>query len=344
MFTGLLGQTPKNSSNSRSKAKLAQHSMARNDGMTRREAPLLQLKDIVLTFGGTPLLSGAELSVGASDCVSLVGRNGTGKSTLLKIAAELVEPDRGSVFIQPGTVVRYLPQEPDLSQAASTVAYVEAGLRPGDDRHAARRLLEQLGLTGQEDPAKLSGGEARRASLARVLAADPDILLLDEPTNHLDLTTIEWLERELDQRRTALVLISHDRRFLETLSRSTIWLDRGKTRRIELGFGAFEAWRDEVLAQEERDHNKLGRKIEAEQHWLRYGVTGRRKRNVRRLSELNKLRQARREYRGAAGKAVIDAAQAEKSGALVIQAEKISKAFGASPIIDNFSTRIMRGY
>src|ERR1700686_2198745 len=274
MFTGLLGQTPKNSSNSRSKAKLAQHSMARNDGMTRREAPLLQLKDIVLTFGGTPLLSGAELSVGASDCVSLVGRNGTGKSTLLKVAAALVEPDRGSVFPQPGTVVRYLPQEPDLSGSASTLAYVEAGLRPSDDRHAARRLLEQLGLTGQEDPAKLSGGEARRASLARVLAANPDILLLDEPTNHLDLTTIEWLERDLVSRRAALVIISHDRRLLSTLSRSTVWLDRGQTRRLDRGFAHFEEWRDAVLAEEERDQHKLDRKIVAEEHWMRYGVNG----------------------------------------------------------------------
>src|SRR6202171_2755472 len=126
-------------------------------------------------------------------------------------------------------------------------------------------------------------------------------------------------------------------------TRTTIWLDRGKTRRIELGFGAFEAWRDEVLAEEERDQHKLGRKIEAEQHWLRYGVTGRRKRNVRRLSELQKLRQTRRAYRGAAGKAVIDAAPAEKSGALVIEADDIGKAFGARPIIDDFSIRIMRG-
>src|ERR1700729_3746555 len=211
--------------------------------------PPLQLKDIALTFGGTPLLAGAELSVGPGERVSLVGRNGSGKSTLLKIAAALVEPDRGSVFIQPGAVVRYLPQEPDLSGFASTLAYVEAGLRPDDDRHAARRLLEQLGLTGQEDPARLSGGEARRASLAHVLAANPDILLLDEPTNHLDLTTIEWLERDLDSRRTALVIVSHDRRFLSTLSRGTVWLDRGQTRRIERGFAHFEEWRDAVLAE-----------------------------------------------------------------------------------------------
>ncbi len=195
-------------------------------------SPLLQLKDIALTFGGTPLLSAAELSLSIGERVSLVGRNGSGKSTLLKIAAGLVEPDRGTVFVQPGTLVRYLPQEPDFSGFASTLAYVEAGLRPTDDSHAARSLLEQLGLSGTEDPGHLSGGEARRASLARVLAPSPDILLLDEPTNHLDLTTIEWLERELDTRRAALVIISHDRRFLSTLSRSTVWLDRGTTRRI----------------------------------------------------------------------------------------------------------------
>jgi ABC transport system ATP-binding/permease protein len=305
--------------------------------------PLIQLSDISLTFGGTPLLDGVELSVSSAERVCLVGRNGSGKSSLLKIAAGLIEPDRGTRFVQPGATIRYLPQEPDLSTHQTTLAYVQAGLGPGDDPHQARFHLEQLGLGGDEDPARLSGGEARRAALARVLAPAPDILLLDEPTNHLDLTTIEWLERELAQRRAALVLISHDRRFLETLSRSTIWLDRGTTRRIELGFGAFEAWRDEVLAQEERDQHKLGRKIEAEQHWLRYGVTGRRKRNVRRLSELNKLRQARREYRGAAGKAVIDAAQAEKSGALVIQADRIGKAFAARPIIVDFSIRVMRG-
>src|SRR6202040_3428136 len=140
-------------------------------------SPLLQLRDIALTFGGTPLLAGAELSVGPGERVSLVGRNGTGKSTLLKVAAALVEPDRGSVFVQPGTGVGYLAPEPDLSGCASTLAYVEAGLRPSDDPHAARRLLEQLGLTGQEDPARLSGGEARRASLARVLAANPDTLV-----------------------------------------------------------------------------------------------------------------------------------------------------------------------
>jgi ATP-binding cassette subfamily F protein uup len=317
--------------------------MARQGDMTRRGAPLLQLKDIALTFGGTPLLSGAELLVAPGERVSLVGRNGTGKSTLLKVAAGLVEPDRGSVFIQPGTVVRYLPQEPDLSGSTSTLAHVEAGLRPGDDRHAARRLLEQLGLTGQEDPAKLSGGEARRASLARVLAADPDILLLDEPTNHLDLTTIEWLERDLASRRAALVIISHDRRLLSTLSRSTVWLDRGQTRRLDRGFTHFEDWRDAVLAEEERDQHKLDRQIVAEEHWMRYGVTGRRKRNMRRVSQLQALREQRRSYRGVAGNAVITTGSAAPSGALVIEAAGIGKSYDGRPIVSDFSIRIQRG-
>src|SRR5580692_10934954 len=241
--------------------------------------PLLQLKNIALTFGGTPLLTGAELSVSMGERVTLVGRNGSGKSTLLKIAAGLVEPDRGTVFVQPGALIRYLPQEPDFDGFASTLAYAEAGLRQiaGEhaNPHAARYLLEQLGLTGREDPKALSGGEARRAALARVLAPEPDVLLLDEPTNHLDLTTIEWLERDLDARRSALVIISHDRRFLSTLSRSTVWLDRGQTRRIEEGFAGFEAWRDTILDQEDREQHKVGRKIAMEEDWLRYGVTAR---------------------------------------------------------------------
>ncbi len=305
--------------------------------------PLLQLKDIALTFGGTPLLTGAELSVSTGERVSLVGRNGSGKSTLLKIAAGLVEPDRGSVFVQPGALVRYLPQEPDFSGYASTLAYVEAGLRPTDDHYIARHLMEELGLTGKEDPAHLSGGEARRAALARVLAPSPDILLLDEPTNHLDLTTIEWLERDLDARRTALVIISHDRRFLSTLSRSTVWLDRGQTRRFKRGFAHFEEWRDTALAEEERDQHKLDRQIVVEEHWLRYGVTGRRKRNMRRVGHLQALREQRRTFRAFAGDATITAGSAAPSGALVIEAKGIGKSYGGRAIVRDFSILIQRG-
>ena len=305
--------------------------------------PLIQLKDIRLTFGGTPLLSGVELSVSASERVCVIGRNGSGKSTLLKIAAGLAEPDHGSRFVQPGVTMRYLPQEADFAGHATTLAYVEAGLGPGDDRYQARYLLEQLGLGGSEETAHLSGGEARRAALARVLAPSPDILLLDEPTNHLDLPTIEWLESELKARRCALVIISHDRRFLSNLSRSTAWLDRGQIRQIDRGFEAFEAWRDEVLGEEEREQHKLDRKIVDEEHWLRYGVSGRRKRNVKRLDNLRALRRERREYRTTAGNANLAAAEAEKSGKLVIEAKNIGRSYGDRKIVENFSIRIQRG-
>jgi ATP-binding cassette subfamily F protein uup len=305
--------------------------------------PLIQLKEIALTFGGAPLLSGVELSVSQGERVCLIGRNGSGKSTLLRIAAGLVEPDSGSRFVQPGATIRYLPQEPDFGAHKTTLAYVEAGLHPGDDHYQARYLLEQLGLHGDKDPAHVSGGEARRAALARVLAPAPDILLLDEPTNHLDLPTIEWLEAELESRRCALVIISHDRRFLSNLSRSTAWLDRGQIKQIDRGFSAFEAWRDEVLAEEERDQHKLDRRIVNEEHWLRYGVSGRRKRNVKRLGNLRALRDLRRDYRGAAGNANLAAAEADKSGKLAIEAKKISKSYGDRRIVEGFSIRVQRG-
>ena len=305
--------------------------------------PLIQLKDIQLTFGGTPLLAGVELTVSPSERVCLIGRNGSGKSTLLKVAAGLVEPDGGTRFVQPGATIRYLPQEPDFGEHTTTLAYVEAGLAPGDVHHQARYLLEQLGLTGNENPSHLSGGEARRAALARVLAPSPDILLLDEPTNHLDLPTIEWLESELDRSRGALVLISHDRRFLSKLSRATAWLDRGKIRQIDRGFAAFEGWREEVLAEEEREQHKLDRKIVDEEHWLRYGVSGRRKRNVKRLANLHALRAQRRNYRGTAGSADLTASEAEKSGRLVIEAKAVSKAYGDRKIVEGFSIRLQRG-
>jgi ABC transport system ATP-binding/permease protein len=311
--------------------------------MRAMAAPLLQLKDIALTFGGTPLLTAAELSVAPGERVCLVGRNGSGKSTLLKVAAGAVEPDGGSVFAQPGASLRYLAQEPDFGDAPSVLAYVEAGLGPNDGPHQARLLLEELGLGGDEDPSRLSGGEARRAALARVLAPNPDILLLDEPTNHLDLPTIEWLEHELEGRRAAIVMISHDRRFLSNMSRSTVWLDRGRTKRVERGFADFEDWRDQVLAEEERDQHKLDRKIVAEEHWLRYGVTARRKRNVKRLATLQALRETRRTHRGATGSATIAASEAAPSGAQVIEAKGIGKSYEGRTIVENFSTRVLRG-
>ncbi|MCJ2073871.1 ATP-binding cassette domain-containing protein [Methylobacterium sp. J-030] len=304
--------------------------------------PLLTLQDVALTFGGTPLITRAEIAVAPGERTCLVGRNGSGKSTLMKIAAGLVEPDRGRRFVQPGTTIRYLAQEPDFSGFATTLDFVEAGL-PGESTHRARYLLESLGLTGEEDPQKLSGGEGRRTALAQALAPEPDVLLLDEPTNHLDLPAIEWLEAELKGTRAALVLISHDRRFLSALSRATIWLDRGETRRIDQGFSGFEAWRDAFFEEEERDQHKLDRKIVAEEHWLRYGVTARRKRNVRRLGNLHELRKNRREVRRPVGSVSMQASDAESSGSLVVEARDIAKRYGERTIVEGLSLRVMRG-
>ena len=305
--------------------------------------PLLHLKDIAVSFGGQPLLDGAELSVGAGDRLCLVGRNGSGKSTLLKIAAGLTEADGGTRFAQPGATIRYLPQEPDLGGYATTQDYVEAGLGPQEDPNRAFYLLGNLGLSGLEDPATLSGGEARRAALARALAPRPDILLLDEPTNHLDVRAIEWLEGEIKSSRCALVLISHDRRFLENLSRVTVWLDRGKTHRLEKSFASFEAWRDDMLEKEESERHKLERRIAAEEDWVRYGVSGRRKRNVGRLDRLRGLRTERRDQIRQLGNVKMDAAEGSGSGTKVIDAKGVAFAYGEREIVRDFSLRIHRG-
>ena len=306
-------------------------------------APLLILRDIHLTFGGHPLLDGADLSVSEGERLCLVGRNGSGKSTLLKIAAGLMQPDSGDRDLKRGISIRYLPQEPDLTGFITTLAYAEAGLGPHDDPYRARYLLEQLGLTGAEDPAHLSGGEIRRAALARTLAPEPDVLLLDEPTNHLDLPLIEWLEATLGDSRAALVLISHDRRFLTNLSRTTVWLERGQTRRLDQGFGAFEAWRDEVLEQEELAGHKIDRKIAREEDWVRYGVSGRRKRNQKRLADLQTLKRTRREERKSLGSVAMPEVAGEMSAKLVVEAKNISKSYGDRAIVKDFSLRIMRG-
>lgn len=305
--------------------------------------PILILRDIDLTFGGTPLLQGAEMSVSQGDRLCLVGRNGSGKSTLMKIVAGQIEADSGEIFIQPGVTVRYLPQEPDLSGFTDVLSYVEAGLAPGDDPYRANYLLQQLGLRGDEDPGHLSGGESRRAALARVLAPEPDILLLDEPTNHLDLPAIEWLEGELKGLRSALVMVSHDRRFLSNLSRATLWLSQGETRLLNRGFAAFEAWRDEILQLEEDEQHKLDRKIVREEHWLTYGVTARRKRNQRRLADLHGLRQKRRERVRPTGNVKLEVTESGLSGKLVVEAKDISKAYDGTAIVADFSTRIQRG-
>ncbi|MCH4023082.1 MAG: ATP-binding cassette domain-containing protein [Acetobacter sp.] len=305
--------------------------------------PVLALQDISLTLGGKPLLDGAGFSVSPGERLCLVGRNGSGKSTLLRIAAGELQADSGTRFLQPGCSLRYLPQEPDLSGYDTTLDYVITGLTDPTQDWRAIAMLEALSLNGSENPGHLSGGEARRCAIARALASEPDILLLDEPTNHLDMPTIEWLEKELLSLRTATVLISHDRRLLETVTKSVVWLDRGTSRRLDQGFSKFEAWREDLLEQEERDAHKLERQIAREEDWMRYGVTARRKRNVRRVAELAALRATRREAVKPQGTVSMTSHHAGLSGKLVSVAEKVSKSWGDRTIVSDLDLRVLRG-
>ncbi|KXU99368.1 elongation factor 3 [Gluconobacter potus] len=306
-------------------------------------APILSLQNITYTLGGRPLLDGAELGVLPGERICLVGRNGSGKSTLLKIASGDIVADSGTRFVQPGIKVHYLAQEPDLSRYATTFDYASEGLDE-TETYRARSMLAELGMTGEESCQNLSGGEVRRCALARALAAEPDLLLLDEPTNHLDLPSITWLEKELSACRCAMIVISHDRRLLETLSRSVVWLENGVTRRLDQGFARYETWRDEVLEQQERDAHKLDRQIAREEDWMIYGVTARRKRNVRRVGELAALRAQRKEL-ASRGKGTLRmaATDAESAGKITIAAEGVNWAYDDRAIVRDLDLRILRG-
>jgi len=305
--------------------------------------PLLTLRDIHIHFGAKPLLEGAELFVSAGERLCLVGRNGCGKSTLLKIAAGAATPDTGERVLQPGATLRYLPQEPNLTAFATTLAAAKDGLAPGDDPHRVKILLTHLGLSGEEAPEHLSGGETRRVALAQALAPAPDILLLDEPTNHLDLPVIEFLERELVALGSALVMVSHDRRFLENLSRATVWLTDGVTYRLDKGFADFEPWRDDFIERQQVEQHKLKRKIAAETSWLHRGVTARRRRNMGRLRALIELRKKQSDQRAAQENVSMTVSEAKISGKLVLEAKHISKSLAGPPLVDDFSLRVPRG-
>lgn len=310
--------------------------------------PLLALRDVRLTFGGKPLFEGVTTWISKGDKTCLVGRNGSGKSTLLKVLAGEILPDSGERFVQPGARIAMLPQDPII--IAPTVAdYVAEGLLP-DERDQLFRVdavLDAVGMDGSRDPVALSGGEGRRAALARALVGQPDALLLDEPTNHLDLPTILWLEEWLKSYGGALVTISHDRRFLDNVSKQTLWLERGLVRRAEWGFSKFPTWQEEVYAAEEAELGRMNTHMRQELHWLSRGVTGRRKRNMGRLHALHKLRDERAETKSAVlatgRQAALAAESGEVSGRLVIEAKEISKQFGDKIICEGFSARILRG-
>ncbi len=306
------------------------------------QAPLLQLSDISLTFGGEPIFADMSLVVHQGDRVSLVGRNGSGKSTLMKVMAGLVEPDTGTRVVPPGIAVGYMEQEPDLGAFETLGDYAAEGLDPGE-MYKVERAGEGLKFDPARPCATASGGEKRRAALARLMASDPDLLLLDEPTNHLDIEAIGWLEDELKTTRKAFVLISHDRRFLSELTRATLWIDRGAVRRAEQGFAGFEAWRDKIWEEEDQQRHKMDRKIKAEARWAVEGISARRTRNQGRVRALQDLRAERSAMIRRQGTAAMDLASAPQSGKKVIDAQHVGKTFGGTKIVEDFTLTVQRG-
>lgn len=309
------------------------------------EPPILTIKGARLSFGTNELFTNVELYINRGDKISLVGRNGCGKSTLLKVIARDIEPDAGEIFVQPGVKVSYMPQDPDFSGYATLREVVLSGL-PEHERgqeYRADILIEQFDIRAAQSPEQSSGGERKKAALAKALINEPDILLLDEPTNHLDMPTIEKLEKIIADFRGAVILIRHDRMFLSNTSRTTFWLDRGILRRNNKGFRYFEEWQEQVIDQEIIEQKYLNKKIEEETEWLHKGVTARRKRNQGRLRRLQQLRQERREQIRQIGSVKLEVEEGELRSKMVIEAKHVCKAFGDREIVKDFSTRIIKG-
>ncbi|KQM65536.1 elongation factor 3 [Sphingomonas sp. Leaf17] len=309
-------------------------------------APILAYEGLGLVQGSGWLFRNLDIHIGARDRLALIGRNGAGKTTLLKLIGGKVDSDEGRRTIVPGTRVILLEQEPDLRGVATLLDYVMGG----DDaplRHEADAIADQLGIDLSRDASSASGGERRRAAIVRALAQDPDVLLLDEPTNHLDIAAIEWLEDWLKRFRGAFVVISHDRTFLTRLTKQTLWLDRGTIRRAEIGFGGFEAWTDQVYADEARQAERLDARLKLEEHWLLRGVTGRRKRNQGRLTKLHEMRAERASMLGPQGAANLTTASDDSKTKVVIDVKAVSKGFGEGDarrtIIDTLNLRVTRG-
>ncbi len=305
-------------------------------------APILSYEGLALVQGTGWLFQDLDIYVGARDRLALIGRNGAGKTTLLKLLAGRIEPDKGKRTIVPGTHVVLLEQEPDFTGYATLMDYAIGGANPPAE-HEVAAIADQLGIDMAREAASASGGERRRAAIARALAQNPDVLLLDEPTNHLDLAAIDWLEGWLSRFSGAFVAISHDRTFLTRLTRQTLWLDRGGIRRKEIGFGGFDAWMEAIYAEETRAAEKLDAKLKLEAHWLQRGVTARRRRNQGRLEKLMEMRATRAAMIGGPGVAKLGLANDDVRSKSVIVADHISKRFGDRTIIKDFDFRVQRG-
>ena len=305
-------------------------------------APILSYEGVGLVQGSGWLFQDLDIYIGERDRLALIGRNGAGKTTLLKLLAGRIDPDKGKRTIVPGTHVVLLEQEPDFRGFATLMDHAIAG-PDAPPEHEVAAIADQLGIDMGREAASASGGERRRAAIARALAQNPDVLLLDEPTNHLDLAAIDWLESWLARYTGAFVAISHDRTFLTRLTRQTLWLDRGSIRRKEIGFGGFDAWMEAVFAEEARAAEKLDAKLRLEAHWLERGVTARRKRNQGRLEKLHEMRATRAAMIGGPGVAKLGLANDDVRSKSVITAEHITKRFGDRTIIRDFTFRVQRG-
>jgi len=305
-------------------------------------APLLQATELSLTFGGDPVFDDLSLVVQPGDRVALVGRNGSGKSTLLKVMAGLVEPDKGGIVAAPGLSVGYMEQDPSMEGCATLGDYASSGLDVSE-AWKVEAVAEGLKFDPARDVAVASGGERRRAALAKLMAEEPGLMLLDEPTNHMDIEAIRWLERELGQTKAGFVLISHDRAFLNALTRATLWIDRGQVRRQEQGFAHFEAWRDKTWDDEDMQRHKLNRKIKAEARWAVEGISARRKRNQGRVRALQDLRAERAGQIKRQGTAAMAFEAGQSSGKRVIEAVGLGKVFDDKTIVRGFDLTVQRG-
>jgi ABC transport system ATP-binding/permease protein len=305
-------------------------------------APILSYEGLGLIQGSGWLFRDLNIYVGERDRLALIGRNGAGKTTLLRLLAGQIDCDEGKRVVVPGTRVILLDQDPSMTGHATLLDFAVSG-PDAPARHEVESFADQIGIDLTRDAATASGGERRRAGIARAMAMDPDVLLLDEPTNHLDLAAITWLEDWLARFTGAFVAISHDRTFLTRLTRSTLWLDRGGMRRAEIGFGGYDAWTEQVYAEEARAAERLDAKLKLEFHWLERGVTARRKRNQGRLEKLHQMRATRAAMIGPAGTAKLAISSDEVRTKSVIRAEHVTKAFGDRTIIKDFSLKIQRG-
>jgi ATP-binding cassette subfamily F protein uup len=305
-------------------------------------APILSWEGLSLHHGSGWLFTDLDLTIGERDRLALIGRNGAGKTTLLRMIAGQIEADKGKRSIRPGTRIVMLEQDPFFTGYDTLMDFALSG-QDAPERHEVEAIAGQLGIDMSRAADKASGGERRRAALARALASDPDILLLDEPTNHLDLAAIEWLESWLSRFNGAFVVISHDRTFLTRLTKATLWIDRGAIRRKDVGFGGYDAWMEQIFAEEARAADKLDAKLKIEAHWLERGVTARRKRNMGRLEKLYEMRAQRAAMLSLTGTAKIALGSDDVKTKAVIVADKVTKKFGERTIIKDFTLRITRG-